>query len=137
MKSVKLGTMLPVLEIRPTAVSLMRFSSVTWNPHRIHYDESYAATEGYPGVLVHGHLHGAWLLTAVRGWAVGCGRVERFSWQNRHYAVPGDTLTITGEVTAVDGDLVTVELVEKNQDGVVCAPGRAVVRMSVPEEKMS
>lgn len=37
------------------AVSLFRFSAITFNPHRIHYDKPYAMTaEGYPGLVVHG-----------------------------------------------------------------------------------
>ena len=36
-------------------VSLFRFSALTFNPHRIHYDRTYAMTaEGYPGLVVHG-----------------------------------------------------------------------------------
>ena len=36
-------------------VSLFRFSALTFNPHRIHYDRPYAmGTEGYPGLVVHG-----------------------------------------------------------------------------------
>lgn len=134
MSDLTVGSGLTPLVVRPTAISLMRFSAVTWNPHRIHFDQAYAATEGYPGPLVQGHLHGAWLLTAVRRWAEDRGRVEKFSWQNRHLAVPGDVLTITGQVTEVDGDGVVVELVETNQDGIVCAPGRALVRLTDTEE---
>lgn len=134
MSTVTVGTTLPPVEVRPTSISLMRFSAVTWNPHRIHYDESYAATEGYPGVLVHGHLHGAWLLACVRSWARELGRVEAFSWQNRHFAVPGDVLTITGKVVEVDADRVVVELVETNAEGRICAPGRAVVRLNSSQE---
>lgn len=136
MGDLTVGAALPALVVRPSTISLFRFSAVTWNPHRIHYDRGYAATEGYPDVLVHSHLHGAWLLAAVRRWVADRGRVEEFSWQNRHYALPGDELTITGEVTEVTGDLVTCILRETNQDGVVCAPGRAVVRLA-PEEETS
>jgi 3-methylfumaryl-CoA hydratase len=36
-------------------VSLFRFSAITFNPHRIHYDEPYATrVEGYPALVVHG-----------------------------------------------------------------------------------
>lgn len=36
---------------------LMRYSSVTFNAHRIHYDLAYAqGVEGYPGLIVHGPL---------------------------------------------------------------------------------
>lgn len=38
-------------------VMLFRFSAVTWNSHRIHYDRRYATEqEGYPGLVVHGPL---------------------------------------------------------------------------------
>lgn len=40
---------------RPGSVDLFRFSAVTFNGHRIHYDAPYATdVEGYPGLVVHG-----------------------------------------------------------------------------------
>jgi 3-methylfumaryl-CoA hydratase len=40
---------------QPRAVDLFRFSAVTFNSHRIHYDLPYAtAEEGYPDLVVHG-----------------------------------------------------------------------------------
>jgi 3-methylfumaryl-CoA hydratase len=49
-------------------VFLFRFSALTFNGHRIHYDHPYATTvEGYPGLLVHGPLTALLLLDfAVR-----------------------------------------------------------------------
>lgn len=39
----------------PDAVSLFRFSALTFNAHRIHYDRDYATgVEGYPGLVVQG-----------------------------------------------------------------------------------
>jgi len=41
--------------VKANAVSLFRFSAITFNPHRIHYDKPYAmGVEGYPGLVVHG-----------------------------------------------------------------------------------
>jgi 3-methylfumaryl-CoA hydratase len=37
-------------------VLLFRFSALTYNAHRIHYDRDYARAEGYPGLVVHGPL---------------------------------------------------------------------------------
>ncbi len=34
--------------------ALFRFSALTFNAHRIHYDRDYARQEGYPGLVVHG-----------------------------------------------------------------------------------
>ena len=44
-------------EIQPDPVLLFRYSALTFNGHRIHYDRSYATeVEGYPGLVVHGPL---------------------------------------------------------------------------------
>jgi len=44
-----------VEDVTPDEVDLFRFSAVTFNGHRIHYDRRYAtAAEGYPDLVVHG-----------------------------------------------------------------------------------
>lgn len=53
--------------VNPTSVMLFRFSAVTFNPHRIHYDHPYTtASEGYPALLVHGPLTAILLLDLAR-----------------------------------------------------------------------
>jgi 3-methylfumaryl-CoA hydratase len=43
--------------LSPDAALLFRFSALTYNAHRIHYDQPYATgVEGYPGLVVHGPL---------------------------------------------------------------------------------
>ena len=43
--------------IEPTPLLLFRYSALTFNSHRIHYDRRYAVdVEGYPGLVVHGPL---------------------------------------------------------------------------------
>jgi 3-methylfumaryl-CoA hydratase len=43
----------------PDPVLLFRFSALTFNGHRIHYDQPYVTgVEGYPGLIVHGPLMG-------------------------------------------------------------------------------
>lgn len=44
------------IEMAVDPVVLFRFSALTYNAHRIHYDAAYAAAEGYPGLVVHGPL---------------------------------------------------------------------------------
>lgn len=44
-------------EIQPDPVQLFRYSALTFNGYRIHYDRTYATeVEGYPGLIVHGPL---------------------------------------------------------------------------------
>ncbi len=54
-------------EIRPDEVLLFRYSALTFNGHRIHYDRPYATgVEGYPGLVVHGPLIATLLLDLLR-----------------------------------------------------------------------
>jgi 3-methylfumaryl-CoA hydratase len=54
-----------VIEISPTL--LFRFSALTYNAHRIHYDRDYARdVEGYPGLVVHGPLQALAMAEAAR-----------------------------------------------------------------------
>lgn len=112
----------------PDRLQLFAFSAATWNTHRIHTDPGYAASEGYPDVLVQSHLHAAFIMRALRDAVVPeGGRVVRFGWQNRHLAIAGDTLTCDGRKVHEDGREVTYELQERNADGVVCATAIATV----------
>ena len=54
-------------QIEPDAVLLFRYSALTFNGHRIHYDRPYATQiEGYPGLVVHGPLIATLLLDLLR-----------------------------------------------------------------------
>ena len=54
-------------EIRPDPVLLFRYSAVTFNSHRIHYDHPYVTkVEGYPGLVVHGPLIATLLVDLFR-----------------------------------------------------------------------
>lgn len=67
---------------RADAVTLFRFSALTFNAHRIHYDHPYAtAEEGYPGLVVHGPLLALLLLDA--GAALRSGDVRSFDYRAR------------------------------------------------------
>jgi len=67
--------------MRPDPVSLFRYSALTFNPHRIHYDRKYAMeVEGYPGVVVHGMFTGQSLIDLVRDNMPGV-RITRFEFK--------------------------------------------------------
>lgn len=54
-------------EITPDPVLLFRYSAITFNSHRIHYDRTYCQTEeGYPGLVVHGPLVASFLMDLCR-----------------------------------------------------------------------
>src|SRR5439155_18435862 len=54
-------------KVVPSDVLLFRYSALTFNSHRIHYDRRYVTeVEGYPGLVVHGPLIATLLLDLLR-----------------------------------------------------------------------
>ena len=54
----------------PDEALLFRYSAITDNPHRIHYDLAYAkGTEGYPALVVNGSIPAMFLLELFRATA--------------------------------------------------------------------
>ena len=67
-------------EIAPDPVLLFRYSALTFNGHRIHYDRPYCLEEeGYPGLVVHGPLIATLLVDALEREKPGA-RLARFSF---------------------------------------------------------
>ena len=68
-------------EIVPDDVLLFRYSALTFNGHRIHYDRRYVTeVEGYPGLIVHGPLIATLLMDLVRRHSPGA-EVESFRFK--------------------------------------------------------
>ena len=68
-------------EIAPDPVLLFRYSALTFNSHRIHYDRSYVTeVEGYPGLIVHGPLIATLLVDLLRR-SLPDAKVSRFSFR--------------------------------------------------------
>jgi 3-methylfumaryl-CoA hydratase len=66
--------------IVPDPVLLFRYSALTFNGHRIHYDRSYVTeVEGYPGLIVHGPLIATLLVDLLRRERPHA-RVQRFAF---------------------------------------------------------
>lgn len=66
---------------RPAETLLFRYSALSFNTHRIHYDLPYAtAVEGYPALIVHGPLLATLMLDAFRD-AHPSARVRRFRFR--------------------------------------------------------
>jgi 3-methylfumaryl-CoA hydratase len=101
----------------PDPVLLMRYSALSANGHRIHYDVPYVTeVEGYPNLLVHGPLMATMLAEAVRRDQPG-REVAGFSCRATRPFFLGSSATI-GSTT--NGDAVSLELRDDSgpQDGV-------------------
>lgn len=131
--SVHEGSELPVLTKVPTRTMLFRFSAVTWNTHRIHYDTDYAKLEQHQDVLVQATMHGAFLMQMLQGFTGPRGRILSFKYSNRARAFPGEPLTYGGRVLKVDAGSgeIACEVWGRKADGTVCAPGSARVLLGL------
>lgn len=91
--------------VTPHETMLFRYSALTFNSHRIHYDAPYArAVEGYPGLVVHGPLS-ATLLIDLAGRNLGPNRLHRFAMRAVSPAFTGETLHLVGKTA---GDNITL-----------------------------
>lgn len=95
------------------AVMLFRYSALTFNGHRIHYDYPYVTQEeGYPGLIVHGPLIATLLLDLVHREAPEA-RVATFAFRAVRPTFAGNAFTLCGK-RADDG---SVELWAKDHEG--------------------
>jgi 3-methylfumaryl-CoA hydratase len=109
-------------EIDPTPVLLFRFSALTMNSHRIHYDLPYVTREeGYPGLLVHGPLIQVLLVDSLRR-ARPDARIESVSVRAVSPLYGGERFTVCG---AVDG--ATARLWAETPAGRLAMTGEAAI----------
>jgi 3-methylfumaryl-CoA hydratase len=123
----QVGDTLPPLKHTASAFQLFRYSAITWNPHRIHFDEAYAREEGHAGLALHSHLRAA---LALRSATEGLGpdwHVTKFSYRLRKPVYAPAELAYIARVTAVDGEALTLELTEQHSSGDVGFEGTAWV----------
>ncbi|MEZ5730150.1 MAG: MaoC family dehydratase N-terminal domain-containing protein [Burkholderiaceae bacterium] len=77
----------------PTSTMLFRYSALTFNGHRIHYDQDYCREiEGYPNLVIHGPLN-ATMLAAHAERASG-RRLARFTYRGVAPAILGTAIRL-------------------------------------------
>ncbi|MBS0319636.1 MAG: MaoC family dehydratase N-terminal domain-containing protein [Proteobacteria bacterium] len=83
--------------VTPDPVLLFRYSALTFNGHRIHYDAPYVTgVEGYPGLIVHGPLMATLLLDLVRRQRPDVA-IERFAFRALRPVFATGAFTVCGE----------------------------------------
>lgn len=111
-------------QIHPTEVLLFRYSALTFNGHRIHYDKLYCReVEGYPDVVVHGPLIATLLMELIPA-NLPDARVLEFSFKAVRPTFLGHSFTVCGEPGA-DGK--TIVLWAKDHEGWLTMSARAVL----------
>lgn len=109
--------------VTPDPVMLFKYSAVTFNGHRIHYDRKYAMEEeGYPGLVVHGPLIGTLLMDLCRRERPK-DKLASFSF--RAVAPLFDTAPFTVNAAAKNGAGDTWTLWAANDQGHLCMQAEA------------
>jgi 3-methylfumaryl-CoA hydratase len=100
-------------QVEATSLLLFRFSAITFNGHRIHYDLPYAqGVEGYGGLLVHGPMQAALTLNQL---SVLQGSVPRnFEYRCVSPLIAGQTFNVLSTrqgvaVIANEAGVLTIE----------------------------
>lgn len=106
------------------AVMLFRYSALTFNSHRIHYDYPYVTqVEGYPGLVVHGPLIATLLADLVRREQPDA-TLQSFAFRALRPTFAGQPFTVCGRPSA-DGK--TIDLWAKDHDGYLTMRATAAI----------
>lgn len=109
----------------PDDVLLFRYSALTFNGHRIHYDRRYVTeVEGYPGLIVHGPLIATLLLDLLRHERPNADVLEyRFRAVRPTFDI--NPFAVCG---AAEGDGKAIHLWAKDHEGWLTMDATAVIR---------
>lgn len=110
--------------INPDPVLLFRYSALTFNGHRIHYDRDYVTQEeGYPGLIVHGPLLATLLAGLVTDQFQGKA-LRQFEFKAMHPVFDLNSFEACGADPDQNG---TAKLWIKNHENILCMQATAVI----------
>lgn len=111
----------------------VKYAGASGDFNRIHYDESYATEAGNKSVFGQGMLTAGFASHMIADW-FGVENVTRFKMRFRARLFPGDTVTVSGEITDIeqseDVSTVTAKFEITNQDGDQLITGEAEAELS-------
>ena len=114
-------------DLSRTQLVMYAGASGDYNP--LHTDDKFTTeVAGYPGVFAHGMLTMGMSGRVVTDW-VGDGRITKYGVRFAKQVWPGDTLTTTVTVTAIEGDTADFSVSTRNQDGDEVVTGYAAARL--------
>lgn len=110
--------------VLPDPVMLFRYSALTGNGHRIHYDHPYVTgEEGYPGLVVHGPLQATLLARHALDLAGAGAALAHFAYRGKRPCFDGRPLALLGRRDA-EG---MVRLETRDDTGATCQEAEAVL----------
>jgi acyl dehydratase len=130
--TVPVGTVLPELVIPVDATFVISTALATRDFQDVHHDRDKAVARGSKDIFVNILADTGLVQRYVTDWAGPRARVKSLSLRLGVPLYAGDTLTLTGTVTAVEGELVHLEVIGRDSLG-DHIQAQAVI--ALPEEK--
>jgi acyl dehydratase len=133
LSTVAVGDEMTPLARTVTQEQINAYAEASGDHNPIHVDPDFARSVGLPGTIAHGLLDMGIVTEAVARWAGGYDRVRSVSCRFSKPLLPGQTVTCTGRVVAIDESegLATLELEAVSSSGErVLTNGRATVRLA-------
>ena len=117
MTTVSVGDALPPLEIPLTRTLIVATAIASRDYQDVHHDPALAVERGSRDVFMNILTSNAMVERYVKGWAGPAVRISRLKVRLGTPNYPGDTMTLTGSVSAVDGETVTLDVRGDNSLG--------------------
>jgi acyl dehydratase len=129
---VQVGDELAPVSYPITVYRLVMEAGANRDFNSIHHNTEYARATGAQEMYANTtFLLGMWE-RAVRDWIGPAGVIRSISgFRMRSFNYAGDTTTVTGKVTVVDGTTIHIEMASSNSAGITVGPGTVIV--SLPE----
>ena len=131
-EDVEVGSEIPVT-VRETTTTqvLVEWAAAVRDFYAVHYDKNFAQSLGFPEVIVHGPYKCALLGRLMLQWIGEQGSLLELRCEHRRSNLAGETLICRGVVkekyVREHRGYVRTEIWVENQDGVISAPGSALV----------
>ena len=131
---IAVGDELPPITIQFTRESLVRYAGASGDFNVIHWNERVATEVGLPNVIAHGMLTMGAASRLVTAWTGDPGSVLEYSCRfTRPVVVPDDgvgaEVSVTGKVSAIEGDRVTVAMTVSCDGSTVLGKPTIVTRL--------
>lgn len=115
--TVDVGDRLPELAIPLDRTLIMATAIASQDFEDVHHDPGAAQERGTPDIFMSINATNGFIDRYVTDWTGPAGRIRSTSLRLGVPNFPGDTMVMTGEVTAVGDDTVTLEVVGRNERG--------------------
>ncbi|WP_024794722.1 MaoC/PaaZ C-terminal domain-containing protein [Tomitella biformata] len=113
----EVGYTLPSLDLPLDRTLIVAAAMASQDYEDVHHDPAKAQDRGTPDIFMSINSTNGFIDRYVTDWSGPASRIRKISLRLGVPNFPGDTMTFTGEITAVDGAAVTIKVVGRNQRG--------------------